>query len=117
VVWEPERIARWQTSGYLPSPVMVRPPALARTFLEYAAEHARDLHPMLHLMTYRGPRRGEAFGVFDELHRLLLAKLNAANRIDWSRAAMDGSHVDAKDGVPGQARRRLTAANRVPSTI
>src|SRR3954452_14243734 len=62
-----------------------------------------------------GPRRGEASGVFDELHRLLLAKLNAANRIDWSRAAMDGSHIDAKKGVLEQARRRSTGASPAPS--
>ena len=52
----------------------------------------------------------------ERYHQVLLAKLNAANRIDWSRAAMDGSHIDAKKGVPGQARRRSTAASRVPST-
>ena len=33
--------------------------------------------------------------VFDQVHQLLLAKLNAANRIDWSRAAVDGSQIDA----------------------
>jgi transposase len=38
-------------------------------------------------------------GVFDQAHRILLTKLNAANRIDWSRAAMDGSHIDAKGGT------------------
>ena len=55
-------------------------------------------------------------GVFDDLHRILLAQLNAANEIDWSRAVIDGSHIDAKKGVPGQVRRRSTAPNRVPST-
>jgi hypothetical protein len=35
--------------------------------------------------------------VFDQVHRILLAKLNAANRIDWSRAAMDGRHIDAEN--------------------
>ncbi|WP_435869690.1 IS5 family transposase [Actinoplanes xinjiangensis] len=39
--------------------------------------------------------------VFDQAHQILLAKLNAANRIDWSRAAMDGSHIDAKKGGAG----------------
>jgi hypothetical protein len=32
-------------------------------------------------------------GVIDQLHRILLAEPNAAGRIDWSRAAMDGSRI------------------------
>jgi hypothetical protein len=40
-------------------------------------------------------------GVFDQVHRLLLAELNAAARIDWSRAVIDGSHIDAKKGGTG----------------
>jgi transposase len=39
-------------------------------------------------------------GVFDDLHRILLAQLNAANEIDWSRAVIDGSHIDTQKGVP-----------------
>jgi transposase len=35
-------------------------------------------------------------GVWDRLHELLLAELHATERIDWSRAAADGSHVRAK---------------------
>jgi hypothetical protein len=49
--------------------------------------------------------------VFDQVHQILLARLNAVNRIDWSRAAMDGSHIDVKKGVSEQARRRSTAAS------
>jgi transposase len=60
---------------------------------------------------WRRLERWTAAGVFDQVHQILPAKLNAANRIDWSRAAMDGSHIDAKKGVPGQARRRSTAAS------
>jgi transposase len=37
-------------------------------------------------------------GVFDRLHRILLAKLNAAGQIDWTRACVDASHVKAKKG-------------------
>ena len=66
---------------------------------------------------WRRLKRWTEAGVFDRVHRLLLAELNTAARIDWSRAAVDGSHIDAKKGVPAQARRRSTAANRVPSTI
>lgn len=46
-------------------------------------------------------------GVWPRLHELLLAKLNAAGLIDWSRAAADGSHVRALKGgrkpVPAQS--------------
>jgi transposase len=51
-------------------------------------------------------------GVFDRMHQVLLDRLSAANRIDWSRAAIDGSHIDAKKGVPAQVRRPSTAASR-----
>jgi transposase len=64
---------------------------------------------------WRRLQRWTDAGVFDQVHHLLLAKLNAANRIDWSRAAMDGSHIDAKKGVPAQVRRPSTAASRAPS--
>jgi transposase len=45
-------------------------------------------------------------GVWQRLHELLLARLNAAGVIDWSRAAVDGSHVRALKGAskPGRAR-------------
>jgi hypothetical protein len=33
--------------------------------------------------------------VWDALHQRLLTRLNAAGAIDWSRAAVDGSHVRA----------------------
>ena len=39
-------------------------------------------------------------GLFDDLYQILLAQLNAANEIDWSRAVIDGSHIDTKKGVP-----------------
>jgi transposase len=50
---------------------------------------------------WRRLKRWSDAGVFDRLHRLLLAELNAAGRIDWSRAAMDGSHIDAKKTSQG----------------
>lgn len=42
--------------------------------------------------------RWQKAGVFDRLHRILLAELNAAGELDWSRACVDGSHVRAKKG-------------------
>jgi hypothetical protein len=49
--------------------------------------------------------RGVA-GVWQQLHELLLAELNAAGALDWSRAVIDSSHVRALKGgpKPGQAR-------------
>jgi transposase len=45
-------------------------------------------------------------GVWQQLHELLLAELNGANLLDWSRAAVDGSHVRALKGgrKPAPAR-------------
>jgi transposase len=40
---------------------------------------------------WRRLQRWTDAGVFDQVHQPLVASLNAANRIDWSRAAMDGS--------------------------
>ncbi|MFB8296085.1 transposase, partial [Streptomyces bacillaris] len=42
--------------------------------------------------------RWQKAGVFDQLHQVLLAELNAAGELDWSRACVDGSHVRAKKG-------------------
>ena len=46
-------------------------------------------------------------GVWQKLHELLLAELRAAGMLDFSRAAVDGSHVRAmKGGAPGRGRGR-----------
>jgi transposase len=45
-------------------------------------------------------------GVWQRLHELLLAKLNAAGLIDWSRAVVDSSHVRALKGGPKPGRVR-----------
>jgi hypothetical protein len=37
-------------------------------------------------------------GVWDQLHRLLLAELRHAELLDWSRAVIDASHVRASKG-------------------
>jgi transposase len=46
---------------------------------------------------WRRLKRWNDPGVFDQLHQILLDRLNTANRIDWSRAAMDSNHIDAKE--------------------
>jgi transposase len=58
-------------------------------------------------------RRLEAWtqaGVWPALHHELLRQLRAADQIDWTRACVDGSHVQAKKGAPRRARARSTAA-------
>lgn len=55
-------------------------------------------------------------GVWEQLHALLLAELQAAERLDWSRAVADSSHVQAKKGAPRRARARSIAAAPARST-
>src|SRR6059058_4414035 len=47
---------------------------------------------------WRRLREWQEAGVWLRLHELLLAKLNEVDRIDWSRAAIDSSHVRAVGG-------------------
>ena len=46
-------------------------------------------------------------GVWERLHALLLAKLRAAGELEWSRAVIDSSQIQAKKGAPRRARARL----------
>jgi len=39
-------------------------------------------------------------GVWQRLHELLLAELNAAGALDWSKAVIDSSHVRAMNSGP-----------------
>ena len=54
-------------------------------------------------------------GVWERLHAVLLAELRAAGELEWSRAVVDGSHVQAKKGAPRRARARLIEPDRAPS--
>lgn len=56
-------------------------------------------------------------GVWQRLHESLLAELNAAGALDWSRAVIDGSHVRAMKGDPKPDRARSTVPEQAPSTI
>ena len=49
-------------------------------------------------------------GVWQALHEVLLAELNAAARIDWSRAVVDSSHVRVLKGGPKRALRQSIGA-------
>jgi transposase len=56
-------------------------------------------------------------GVWEELHALLLARLRAVGELEWSRAIVDSSQVQAKKGAPKRARARSIGAVPAPSTI
>src|SRR3954465_10645769 len=56
-------------------------------------------------------------GVWERLHALLLARLRAAGEIEWSRAVVDASHVQAKTGAPKRARARSREPEGGQSTI
>lgn len=47
-------------------------------------------------------------GVWQQLHEVLLAELNAAARLDWSRSVVDSSHVRAVKGGATRDRVRST---------
>ena len=54
--------------------------------------------------------------VWDRLHTLLLTRLRAAGEIEWSRAVIDSSQVQAKKGAPKRARAQSTGVVPAPST-
>jgi transposase len=56
-------------------------------------------------------------GVWQRLHESLLAELNSAGALDWSRAVIDGSHVRAMKGGPKPDRARSTVPEQAPSTM
>ncbi|MFJ2008724.1 IS5 family transposase [Streptomyces chartreusis] len=62
---------------------------------------------------WRRLERWQQAGVFDQLHRVLLAELNAAGELDWSRACVDGPHPREKGGAdtgPSPVDRRKTGS-------
>ena len=65
---------------------------------------------------WRRWRRWTDAGIFDQLHRILLAALHAAGALDWSRAVADAAHLRAKKGAPGLGPRRSTVAAPARST-
>jgi len=69
------------------------------------------------MTAWRRLRDWQQAGVWQRLHELLLAELHAAGEIEWSRAIVDSSHVQAKKGARKPARARSTAAVGVASSI
>jgi transposase len=67
---------------------------------------------------WRRLRDWHAAGVWQRLHEVLLARLNAAGAIDWSRSAADGSYVRAQKGGAGRpGPARSTGREQAPSTM
>lgn len=64
---------------------------------------------------WRRLRDWQAAGVWLALHHLLLARLQLAERIDWSRVCVDSSSVPAPKGAPPRGRTRRIGANRARS--
>jgi transposase len=56
-------------------------------------------------------------GVWPRLHQTLLSKLRGANALDFSRAAVDGSHIRELKGAPRPDEFLLTGAARAASII
>jgi transposase len=56
-------------------------------------------------------------GVWEKLHELLLAELQAADRLEWERAVADSSHLQAKKGARRRVPVRSTGAVAPASTI
>lgn len=55
-------------------------------------------------------------GVWQQLHEALLAELHAADKLDWSKAVIDGTHIRAMKGGPKPVRARSTVPERARST-
>jgi transposase len=64
---------------------------------------------------WRRLRDWQRAGVWHRLHTALLERLEAADRLDWSRASLDSASVPAKRGAKRSARTRPTAASRARS--
>jgi len=66
---------------------------------------------------WRRLRDWQATDVWHRIHRKLLDKLGAADRIDWRRAALDSRLLPAKRGAWAPVRTRPTGVGRASSTI
>lgn len=56
-------------------------------------------------------------GIWQKVHEHLLAKLRAADQMDWSRAIVDSASVRALRGGKKQVRTLQTERNRAASTM
>jgi transposase len=68
------------------------------------------------MTSWRRPAEWTEAGVWSRLHELLLAKLRSANTLDFSRAAVGGSHIRARNGAPRSDETPSIGAGRAAST-
>jgi transposase len=66
---------------------------------------------------WRRLRDWQQAGVWDTVHRILLDQLRHADRIDFSRAAVDSATVRAVGAGEKRDQALWTGENRAPSTI
>jgi transposase len=66
---------------------------------------------------WRRLRDWQDAGVWDRLHQTLLDRLGEADRLDWSRAALDSASIPAKRGATSSERIRRIGANRARSAM
>jgi transposase len=66
---------------------------------------------------WRRLKEWQEAGVWQRLHGVLLAKRREADRIDWSRAVIDSSHLRAVGGARRRDRALSTAPGAAQSTI
>ena len=66
---------------------------------------------------WRRLRDWQRAGVWERLHQELLRRLHEADKLDWSRAALDSASVAAKKGANTPGRIRRIAANRAASAM
>src|SRR5919202_4350860 len=65
---------------------------------------------------WRRLRDWQRRGVWRRLHQVMLERLAAADRIDWTRAALDSRSLAAKKGAPPSGRTRRTRVRPARST-
>lgn len=66
---------------------------------------------------WRRLRDWQAAGVWQQLHEVLLAKLQSAGQIDWSRAVVDSASVRALKGGAKPGRTPRTKPGRAANTM
>ena len=66
---------------------------------------------------WRRLRDWQRAGIWDQLHQELLARLQGADKLDWSRASLDAARLAAKGGAPVSGRTRPIVADLAASAI
>ena len=66
---------------------------------------------------WRRLRDWQGAGVWQQLHEILLARLNAAGLLDWSRAVVDSCSIRAVGGAKAPVRTPRIAANQAANIM